>query len=41
MDGEEELCDVSLGALIVGGLTEDHLRTGCIATAFVLGTIGQ
>jgi len=35
------LVSLSLGDLIVVGLTENHLRTGLIALAFVFGTFSQ
>ena len=35
------LVSISLGDLIVVGLTENHLRTGLIALAFVFGTFSQ
>lgn len=38
---EKELVHLSLWDLIVVGLTENHLRTGFIAIAFVFGTLSQ
>ena len=38
---EKQLVHLSLWDLIVVGLTENHLRTGFIAVAFVFGTLSQ